>query len=119
MLGAVIAKVTETPLSEAVHSLVTKPLGMSDTGFIAVDRERLATSYANDTPEPRPLLEPDSIAFVEGTAGFLLAPSRAFDTTAYPSGGSGMVGSAGDFCNCWKHYVRAERRCYRSHWFTI
>ncbi|MEK3739518.1 serine hydrolase domain-containing protein [Paenibacillus sp. FSL F4-0122] len=97
VLGAVIAKVTETPLSEAVHSLVTKPLGMSDTGFIAVDRERLATSYANDTPEPRPLLEPDSIAFVEGTAGFLLAPSRAFDTTAYLSGGSGMVGSAGDF----------------------
>lgn len=97
VLGAVIAKVTETPLSEAVHSLVTKPLGMSDTGFIAVDRERLATSYANDTPEPRPLLEPDSIAFVEGTAGFLLAPSRAFDTTAYPSGGSGMVGNAGDF----------------------
>ncbi|MNC02544.1 Esterase EstB [compost metagenome] len=97
VLGAVIAKVTETPLSEAVHSLVTKPLGMSDTGFIAVDRERLATSYANDTPEPRPLLEPDSIAFVEGTAGFLLAPSRALDTTAYPSGGAGMVGSAGDF----------------------
>jgi CubicO group peptidase (beta-lactamase class C family) len=97
VLGAVIAKVTETPLSEAVHSLVTKPLGMSDTGFIAVDRERLATSYANDTPEPRPLLDPDSIAFVEGTAGFLLAPSRALDTTAYPSGGAGMVGSAGDF----------------------
>jgi CubicO group peptidase (beta-lactamase class C family) len=97
VLGAVIAKVTETPLSEAVHSLVTKPLGMSDTGFIAVDRERLATSYANDTPEPRPLLDPDSIAFVEGTAGFLLAPGRALDTTAYPSGGAGMVGSAGDF----------------------
>lgn len=97
VLGAVIAKVTETPLNEAVHSLVTKPLGMNDTGFIAVDRERLATSYANDTPEPRPLLDPDSIAFVEGTAGFLLAPSRALDTTAYPSGGAGMVGSAGDF----------------------
>lgn len=100
VLGAVIAKVTETPLSEAVHSLVTKPLGMSDTGFIAVDRERLATSYANDTPEPRPLLDPDSIAFVEGTAGFLLAPGRALDDAAYHSGGAGMVGSAGDFCNC-------------------
>ncbi|WP_445667160.1 serine hydrolase domain-containing protein [Paenibacillus sp. FSL E2-8871] len=97
VLGAVIAKVTETPLSEAVHSLVTKPLGMSDTGFIAVDRERLATSYANDTPEPRPLLDPDSIAFVEGTAGFLLAPGRALDDAAYHSGGAGMVGSAGDF----------------------
>ncbi|WP_405175939.1 serine hydrolase domain-containing protein [Paenibacillus sp. FSL H8-0261] len=97
VLGAVIAKVTETPLSEAVHSLVTKPLGMSDTGFIAVDRERLATSYANDTPEPRPLLDPDSIAFVEGMAGFLLAPGRALDDAAYHSGGAGMVGSAGDF----------------------
>ncbi|CAH1057453.1 serine hydrolase domain-containing protein [Paenibacillus pseudetheri] len=97
VLGAVIAKVTEAPLSEAVHSLVTKPLGMSDTGFIAVDRERLATSYANDAPEPRPLLDPDSIAFMEGTAGFLLAPGRALDDTAYHSGGAGMVGSAGDF----------------------
>ncbi|AIQ22674.1 beta-lactamase [Paenibacillus sp. FSL H7-0737] len=97
VLGAVIAKVTETPLNEAVHSLVTKPLGMSDTGFIAVNRERLATSYANDTPEPRPLHDPDSIAFMEGTAGFLLAPGRALDDTAYHSGGAGMVGSAGDF----------------------
>lgn len=97
VLGAVIAKVTETPLNEAVHSLVTKPLGMSDTGFIAVDRERLTTSYANDTPEPRPLHDPDSIAFIEGTAGFLLAPGRALDDTAYHSGGAGMVGSAGDF----------------------
>lgn len=97
VLGAVIAKVTETTLSEAVHSLVTKPLGMSDTGFISVDRERLATSYANDAPEPRPLLDPDSIAFIEGTAGFLLAPGRALDDTAYHSGGAGMVGSAGDF----------------------
>lgn len=97
VLGAVIAKVTETPLNEAVHSLVTKPLGMSDTGFIAFDRERLATSYANETPEPRPLHDPDSIAFMEGTAGFLLAPGRALDDTAYHSGGAGMVGSAGDF----------------------
>lgn len=119
VLGAVIAKVTETPLNEAVHSLVTKPLGMSDTGFIAVNRERLATSYANDTPEPRPLHDPDSIAFMEGTAGFLLAPGRALDDTAYHSGGAGMVGSAGDFCSCWKHYVRAEHRCYQSLWFTI
>lgn len=97
VLGAVIAKVTETPLSEAIHSLITKPLGMNDTGFIAVDLERLATSYTNDSPEPRPLLDSDSISFVEGTAGFLLAPGRALDDTAYPSGGAGMVGSAGDF----------------------
>lgn len=97
VLGAVIAKVTEMPLSEAIYSLVTKPLRMSDTGFIAVDPERLTTAYANDVPEPRPLHDSDSIAFLEGTAGFRLSPGRALDDTAYPSGGAGMVGSAGDF----------------------
>ncbi|MGG4142254.1 serine hydrolase domain-containing protein [Paenibacillus algorifonticola] len=97
VLGAVIAKVTETTLSEAVHSLVTKPIGMSDTDFMAVDPDRLATAYTNDHPEPRPIRDSDKIAFLEGTAGFRLAPSRAFDSTAYPSGGAGMVGSAGDF----------------------
>lgn len=97
VLGAVIAKVTEMPLSEAVRSLVTKPLGMSDTGFTAVDPERLAAAYANEAPEPRRLHDPDSIAFLKGTAGFRLAPGRALDDTAYLSGGAGMVGSAGDF----------------------
>jgi CubicO group peptidase (beta-lactamase class C family) len=97
VLGAVIAKVTEMPLSEAIRSLVTKPLGMSDTDFTATDPERLATAYANETPEPRRLHDPDSIDFVEGTAGFRLAPGRALDDTAYHSGGAGMVGSTGDF----------------------
>jgi len=97
VLGAVIAKVTEMPLSEAIRSLVTKPLGMSDTGFTAADPERLATAYANEAPEPRRLTDQGSIAFLEGTAGFRLAPGRALDDTAYHSGGAGMVGSAGDF----------------------
>ncbi|RKP51707.1 class A beta-lactamase-related serine hydrolase [Cohnella endophytica] len=97
VLGAVIAKVTEMPLQEAIHSLVLKPLGMIDTGFTAVDPERLTTVYANDVPVPRPIHDPDSLAFLEGTAGFRLAPGRALDETAFPSGGAGMVRSAGDF----------------------
>ncbi|MEC0226491.1 serine hydrolase domain-containing protein [Paenibacillus alba] len=97
VLGAVIAKVTDTSLGEAIHALVTRPLDMRDTGFTAADPTRLATAYANHTPEPRPLHDPDSIAFLEGTAGFQLAPGRALDSSAYPSGGAGMVGSAGDF----------------------
>lgn len=96
VLGAVIAKVTDSPLDEAIRTLVTAPLGMDDTGFTAVDPERLATAYANAVPEPRPLRDPDSIDFIEGTAGFRLAPGRALDNTAYHSGGAGMVGSAGD-----------------------
>jgi CubicO group peptidase (beta-lactamase class C family) len=96
VLGAVIARVTDSPLGEAIRTLVTAPLGMDDTGFTAVDPERLATVYANANPEPRPLHDRDSIDFIEGTAGFRLAPGRALDDSAYHSGGAGMVGSAGD-----------------------
>ncbi|GKS11779.1 serine hydrolase domain-containing protein [Paenibacillus chitinolyticus] len=97
VLGAVIAKVTEMPLQEAIQLLVLKPLGMNDTGFTAVDLKRLTTAYANDVPIPRPMHDLESLAFLEGTAGFRLAPGRALDETAFPSGGAGMVGSAGDF----------------------
>lgn len=33
----------------------------------------------------------------EGAVGIHFDPSRALDATAFPSGGAGMVGSAGDF----------------------
>lgn len=97
VLGAVIARSADTSLNEAVRSLVTEPLGMNDTGFIAVDPPRLSAAYANDLPEPRRLLDFDQIPFVEGTSGFRLASGRALDDKAYPSGGAGMVGSVGDF----------------------
>jgi CubicO group peptidase (beta-lactamase class C family) len=97
VLGAVIANVNGNTLSETIRSLVTRPLGMNDTGFVAVDPQRLTTAYADDIPGLRPMENPDRLAFVEGTAGFRLAPGRAFDSTAYPSGGAGMIGSAGDF----------------------
>lgn len=97
VLGAVIEKVTGMPLSEAVQRLVTQPLGMTDTAFVAVDEARLTAAYADHPGEPRRLLEMDAVPFVEGTAGFQLAPNRALDKSAYPSGGAGMIGSAGDF----------------------
>ncbi|WP_169089991.1 serine hydrolase domain-containing protein [Paenibacillus sp. PL91] len=97
VLGAVIAKVSDAPLSEAIRSLMTKPLGLNDTGFTAVDPNRLAEVYINDVSEPRHMKDQGDVAFLEGTAGFRLAPGRALDDTAYPSGGAGMVGSAGDF----------------------
>jgi len=98
VLGAVIAEVTGTTLSEAVRSLVTEPLGLQDTDFIAVNPERLSAAYANDAPEPRRLQDNfDTIPFVEGTAGFRLSPMRALDDRVYQSGGAGMVGTAGDF----------------------
>ncbi|MBJ6362891.1 serine hydrolase domain-containing protein [Paenibacillus sp. GCM10012307] len=97
VLGAVIEKVTGMPLSEAVRLLVTHPLSMMDTDFRAVDTDRLTTAYTDSAGEPRRLHDFDTVPFIEGTAGFLLSPNRFTDKTAYPSGGAGMIGSAGDF----------------------
>ncbi|WP_317204502.1 serine hydrolase domain-containing protein [Janthinobacterium sp.] len=97
VLGAVIESVTGLPLPQAVAALVTEPLGMRDTGFVAADARRLAVAYADGAPQPRRLRGNDSLPFLEGSAGFLLAPRRALDPAAYPSGGAGMVGSAPDF----------------------
>lgn len=96
VLGGVIERVADKRLDQAVHDLVTAPLGMDDTAFVAVDPQRLAAAYADAEPQPRRLMDADAIAFVEGTAGFLLDPRRALESAAFPSGGAGMVGSAGD-----------------------
>ncbi|WP_339283639.1 serine hydrolase domain-containing protein [Paenibacillus sp. FSL R5-0486] len=98
VLGAVIEKVTGMSLREAVNTLVTHPLHMTDTDFVAVDSERLTAAYANGSEEPRLLhQELELIPFIKGTAGFRLSPNRANRTAAYLSGGAGMVGSTGDF----------------------
>lgn len=97
VLGAVIEQVTQLPLDKAVAELVTVPLGLRDTGFVAADAKRLAVAYADSAPTPRRLEEPAFVPFIEGTAGFDLSPDRALNPRAYPSGGAGMVGSAGDF----------------------
>ncbi|MEK3839010.1 MULTISPECIES: serine hydrolase domain-containing protein [unclassified Paenibacillus] len=97
VLGAVIANVSGNTLSETIRSLITRPLDLTDTSFVAVDPQRLTSAYADDVPGLRLMENPDRLAFVEGTAGFRLAPDRALDSTAFPSGGAGMVGSAGDF----------------------
>ncbi|MCX7292721.1 serine hydrolase domain-containing protein [Janthinobacterium sp.] len=102
VLGAVIEAVTGLPLAHAVEYLVTAPLGMRDTGFIATDPARLAVAYADRAAgesRPRRLREAgnDHLPFLDGMAGFALSPARALDAHAYPSGGAGMVGSAPDF----------------------
>ncbi|CAI1640812.1 serine hydrolase domain-containing protein [Serratia entomophila] len=97
VLGAVIEQAAGLPLAEAVKASVTGPLGMNDTAFVAVDRERLAAAYADHPGEPRRLRQPDRLPFIDGSAGFRLSPARALDSGAYASGGAGMVGSAEDF----------------------
>lgn len=102
VLGAVIEAVTDLPLAQAVQQLVTAPLAMRDTGFMATDPARLAVAYADRAAgesRPRRLRDvgDDHLPFLDGMAGFTLSPARARDAHAYPSGGAGMVGSAPDF----------------------
>ena len=102
VLGAVIEQSAGMPLAHAVAHLVTAPLAMRDTGFVAADPARLAVAYADRTDEktpPRRLLDEgeEHLPFLDGMAGFTLSPARARDAQAYASGGAGMVGSAPDF----------------------
>ncbi|QRK07368.1 beta-lactamase family protein [Archangium violaceum] len=95
VLGAVVARAGGAPLPRVVERLVTRPLGMSDTGFSVKDAARLATPYADGKPEPVRMGGSHVVPF--GGGGIRYAPGRALDRRAFPSGGAGMVGTAGDF----------------------
>ncbi|MBM3116238.1 serine hydrolase domain-containing protein [Jeongeupia naejangsanensis] len=101
VLGAVIARVTGQTLPEAIAALVTGPLGMDDTAFDVRDRTRLVPPYADGVPAGSPPVRMDGhtiVPFIDpGLAGLAFAPDRIFDPASFPSGGGGMVGSAGDF----------------------
>ncbi|WP_243434756.1 serine hydrolase [Pseudomonas sp. 30_B] len=97
VLGAIIERIQGTPLDEAVRQWVTGPLGMADTGFVVRDPQRVATAYVSDTPQPRRLAEGETVSPFEGTVGIEYSPARIFDAQAFPSGGAGMAGTAGDF----------------------
>jgi CubicO group peptidase (beta-lactamase class C family) len=96
VVGAVIASVTGVSLPEAVRELVTAPLGITDTGFAAVDAARLAVPYVNEPSGPRRMADCEIVPLWEGVEGLRLSPARAFNTAAFSSGGAGMIGTAGD-----------------------
>lgn len=98
VLGAVVERVGSTTLPEAVHALVTQPLSLHDTGFHTADAKRLAAVYVGDGDvAPRRMQMPETVTPLEGLVGIAFDPMRALDANAFPSGGAGMVGSAGDF----------------------
>ncbi|KGG84758.1 serine hydrolase domain-containing protein [Comamonas thiooxydans] len=97
VLGALIERIHGTSLDEAVNQWVTAPLGMIDTGFLVRDPQRVATAYVSDTPQPHLLAEGEVVSPFEGSVGIRYSPGRIFDALAFPSGGAGMAGTAGDF----------------------
>jgi len=94
VLGAVIERVTSQSLPDAVNALVTKPIGMIDTGFAPPDRRRLAIPYVDGTP-PERMGDPCLVPFA-GLPGIYFSPGRTFDPRSFPSGGAGMNGTAKD-----------------------
>lgn len=94
VLGAVIERAAGEPLPQAVKTLVTGPLGMKDTAFVAKDPARLAVPYMDGKPEPVRMYDGIKVPVFDNFVTF--APSRALDPTAFPSGGAGMVGTAKD-----------------------
>ncbi|MDY4383215.1 serine hydrolase domain-containing protein [Pectobacterium brasiliense] len=96
VLGALIERIHGTSLNEAVRQLVTDPLGMHDTSFVVRDPSRLTIAYVNDTPQPHRLTEGETVSPFEGATGIAYSPARICDSQAFPSGGAGMAGTAGD-----------------------
>jgi CubicO group peptidase (beta-lactamase class C family) len=94
VLGSVLEKATGKPLAQVVAETVTKPLGLTDAGFVARDPSRLTAAYYNAQPAPKRMT--DNLDVALGATAVRFAPSRATDETAFPSGGAGMVGTAGD-----------------------
>lgn len=94
VLGAVIAQAAEKPLPQAMHTLVTGPLGLAHSGFVVENLESAAVPYTNASPEPRPIGEGETLPF--GPGGLVLSPARITNAVAFPSGGAGMAANAAD-----------------------
>jgi CubicO group peptidase (beta-lactamase class C family) len=96
VLGAVIAQASGMGLPEAVARRVTAPLGMTDTAFVAVDPARLAAAYRDgEGAAVRMAATGDRVPI--GEAGVPFSPARATNPDAWPSGGGGLSGTAGDY----------------------
>jgi CubicO group peptidase (beta-lactamase class C family) len=95
VLGAVLERVAGSSLPQLVRSLVTVPLAMSSVDFVVPADTVLATPYGDATPEPVRMTNPFQLPFLGGAINY--SPARAFDRAAFPSGGTGMVGTAADY----------------------
>jgi CubicO group peptidase (beta-lactamase class C family) len=106
VLGALIERVYGEPLDIAVHQLVTGPLAMADTGFIARDAQRVATAYVNDEPQPHPLAEGEIVSPFDGVVGIRYSPQRIFNPQNFLRAARAWRERPKTLCACWKPCVR-------------
>jgi len=92
VLGAVMAEADGASLPDVVRRTVTGPLGLEHTDFVVKALGRLSKPYADAEGGPVPMGPTHSVPFAVSPLNY--APGRAFDASAFPSGGAGMVGTA-------------------------
>jgi CubicO group peptidase (beta-lactamase class C family) len=95
VLGEVLARAANAPLPALVRELIAGPASMHDTGFTVVEPQRLVRQYADGSSTPVRMSAHQLVPFQGGALSF--APDRLFNPKSYPSGGGGLVGTAGDF----------------------
>ena len=99
VLGAIMSIAVNESLPQIIHSRVTKPLGLRDTGFSVTNKTRLNAHYTDAAPQPERMRQYAQVQLPEswGSGMVRFAPERIFDSASYPSGGAGMAGTAPDF----------------------
>jgi CubicO group peptidase (beta-lactamase class C family) len=95
VLGEVASRAGGAPLPEIVARYITNPLRLSDTGFAVSDAKRLASPYVDARPRPNRMRDPEVFPFA--VSALVYSPTRIHNTSIFPSGGAGMVGTAGDY----------------------
>lgn len=116
VLGALIEQVQGCSLAQAVRQLVTEPLGMPDTSFVATDAVRMARAYVSGDPQPHRLREGEVVSPFDGAVGIPYSPGRIFDASAFPSGGAGMAGTAPDFLRLLEALRTNDERLLHAEW---
>jgi len=94
VLGAVLEQASGQILPGLVREAVTGPLGLTDTEFSVTDIKRLPAAYQDGSPQPLRMV--DKATITSGNSTALFDVRRILDSHAYPSGGAGMAGTAGD-----------------------
>jgi CubicO group peptidase (beta-lactamase class C family) len=95
VLGAVLERVAGSSLPRLVRDIVTAPLGLRSIEFAVPEHTVLATPYGDGSPQPIAMTPSFELPFFGGAIRY--SPNRAFDATAFASGGTGLVGNAQDY----------------------
>jgi len=117
VLGEVLARAADRSLPELVAERVTRPLGLTQTSFEVADVARLVVPYADGRPQPERMRDAEHVLrFAVGASTY--APARALTPGSYPSGGSGLIGTASEYLTFLEALRNADPRLLEPHLFA-